>query len=97
MEYDKVISDLIEQKEVLQKEIDSLKDLLRYWDEKKEEIIGKKIKLIQTTDQYTKLQPGSTGVINHVDDAGTIFADWEDGSNLGLIPGIDHFTVEGLE
>jgi len=35
MKYDKVISDLIEQKEVLQKEIDSLKDLLRYWDEKK--------------------------------------------------------------
>jgi hypothetical protein len=53
----------------------------------------KKIVLIKTNDQYTTLKCGSTGVINYVDDTGTIFAKWEDGSSLGLLPGIDQFAI----
>jgi len=56
-------------------------------------LIGRKIQLIHTSDPYTLLQSGSLGVIDHIDDAGTIFAKWEDGSTLGLIPTVDQFRI----
>ena len=52
-------------------------------------LIGKKVQLISCTDEFTALTPGTQGVINHVDDNGTVFVNWENGSTLGLIPGID--------
>ena len=52
-------------------------------------LIGKKVELISTNDEYTKLQPGAIGVVNFIDDFGTVFIKWEDGSRLGLIPGVD--------
>lgn len=56
-------------------------------------IIGKRIRLIHTTDPYTDLKAGSEGTVDHIDDAGTIFVKWDSGSGLGLIPGEDHFVV----
>jgi hypothetical protein len=55
--------------------------------------VGKRIRLIWTDDQWTTLRPGSEGTINFVDDAGTIFAKWDDGSGLGLVPGHDRFSI----
>ena len=52
-------------------------------------LIGKKVQLILCTDEFTALTPGTQGVINFVDDTGTVFVNWENGSTLGLIPGID--------
>jgi len=52
-------------------------------------LIGRQIELINCTDEYTKLEPGSKGKITFIDDAGTVFVDWKNGSNLGLIPGVD--------
>ncbi len=52
-------------------------------------LIGKKVELISTTDEYTKLQPGAIGVVSLIDDFGTVFVNWENGSRLGLIPGVD--------
>jgi len=52
-------------------------------------LIGKKVELILCTDECTALTPGTKGVINSVDDNGTVFVNWENGSKLGLIPGID--------
>jgi len=91
--YSSIIDGLVNEKIVLESEISNLKSLLKYWDLKKEVIIGKRIILVSTTDEYTKLKPGTKGIITHVDDAGTIFADWDDGSHLGLILGIDFFEV----
>jgi hypothetical protein len=91
--YENIIDDLINEKLVLQSEIESLQSLLQYWDLRKEEIIGKRIRLISTTDEHTIVKPNDCGVISHVDDAGTIFANWDNGSTLGLIPGIDFFEV----
>jgi hypothetical protein len=54
---------------------------------------GRRVKLVRCTDEYTKLAPGSLGTVAFVDDAGTIHVDWDDGSCLGLIPGVDSYTV----
>lgn len=52
-------------------------------------LIGRQIELISCTDEYTKLEPGSKGKITFIDDTGTVFVDWENGSKLGLIPAVD--------
>jgi len=91
--YEVIIDGLINEKVVLQHEIESLRNLLQYWDLRKDEIIGKRVCLTSTTDPYTNLVPNDSGTINYVDDAGTIFVDWDNGSRLGLIPGIDFFEV----
>lgn len=49
-------------------------------------IIGKRVKLVHTSDQYTTLSSGAEGTVSFVDDAGTVFVDWDNGSSLGLIP-----------
>jgi hypothetical protein len=56
-------------------------------------LVGSKVQLISTDDPYTDLNPGDIGVITHIDDNGTVFADWENGSSLGLIPNIDNFKI----
>lgn len=55
--------------------------------------VGKRIRLIFTNDQYTDLAPGDEGTIDYVDDYGTIFAKWDNGSRLGLVPGHDRFAI----
>ena len=55
--------------------------------------VGKRISLIHTDDQYTELRPGDEGTIDFVDDAGTIFAKWDNGSRLGMVPGHDRFAI----
>ena len=52
---------------------------------------GKKVKLISVKDDYTDVKPGMIGTIDFLDDAGTVHCTWENGSCLGLIPGIDEW------
>ena len=52
---------------------------------------GTRLELVYTDDLYTKLKPGARGAVDFIDDAGTIFMNWDDGSHLGLIPGLDSF------
>jgi hypothetical protein len=59
------------------------------------ELIGRRIRLIRTSDRYTRLAQGSEGVVEMVDDIGTIFVTWDTGSRLGLIPTEDTFEVIG--
>lgn len=58
-----------------------------------QKFIGKRIRLISTNDEYTKLTSGALGTITFIDDTGTIFADWDEGSRLGLIPDVDRFEI----
>lgn len=51
--------------------------------------IGKRVRLVRTTDPYTSLRPGDEGVVNFIDDTGTVFVDWDNGSGLGLLPNED--------
>lgn len=57
-------------------------------------MIGKRIRLDRTTDTYTRNRPGDTGTVTDIDDAGTVFVDWDNGGTLGLIESDgDRFTV----
>lgn len=55
--------------------------------------VGRTVILLSTTDEYTDLKAGAKGTIDHIDDLGTVFVQWEDGSVLGLIPGEDSWMV----
>ena len=50
---------------------------------------GTRIELVSMEDPYSKLKPGDRGSVTFIDDTGTIFADWDSGSGLGLVYGID--------
>jgi len=40
-------------------------------------------------DPYSKLKPGDRGTVSFVDDTGTIFCSWDNGSRLGAVYGED--------
>jgi hypothetical protein len=58
-----------------------------------DQLKGKRIELISTTDPYTELRSGDQGTIDFVDDMGTIHVNWDNGSQLGLVPGEDQFKL----
>ena len=58
-----------------------------------EDLKGKRVELLSTTDPYTTLKPGDKGTIEFVDDLGTVHISWDNGSKLGLVPGEDQFKI----
>ena len=59
----------------------------------KDQLKGKRIELISTTDPYTGIKPGDRGTVDFVDDLGTIHITWDNGSQLGLVPGEDQYKI----
>lgn len=65
---------------------------------KLDRLIGKRVRLQYTNDPYTELRQGDEGVVNFIDDYGTVFVKWDKGSSLGLITSEgDRFIVLGEE
>jgi len=58
------------------------------------ENVGRRVQLEHTDDEYTDLVPGDRGTVRFVDDLGTVHVEWDTGSTLGLIPGVDRWTFE---
>lgn len=56
---------------------------------------GTEVELVSMNDPHTDLRPGDRGVVSFVDDIGTIFVDWENGSGLGVAYGED--SIRRLE
>lgn len=56
-------------------------------------LVGKRVRVIRCTDQWTELEPGTEGTVASVDDAGTVHVNWDTGSRLGLIPDADEWEV----
>lgn len=53
---------------------------------------GQRIKLVSTSDPYTRLQPGDTGTVTRVSTVtGTVHVKWDSGSTLGLIEDEDEW------
>lgn len=53
---------------------------------------GVRVKLINM-DDFQSVPQGTKGTIDFVDDIGTIFVNWDNGSSLGLIYGVDNFEI----
>ena len=54
---------------------------------------GTRIRLNFMNDPYAPITPGTEGIVDVVDDAGSIHMKWDNGRALALIPGVDSFTV----
>ena len=56
-----------------------------------EDIRGRRIRLVSTTDPYTNLQAGDEGTVRFADDMGTVHVHWDNGSTLGLLAAEDRW------
>ena len=54
---------------------------------------GTRIRLDSMDDPYAPIPPGSEGVVQAVDDIGTLHCRFENGRNLGVVVGEDSFSV----
>jgi len=62
--------------------------------------VGNRIRLLHTTDPYTRLRPGDTGTVTRVSRVDSspgpgdvIHVNWDTGSTLSLIGGADRWEV----
>lgn len=53
---------------------------------------GTRVRLVFMNDARA-VDPGTEGTVQHVDDAGTIHVNWDNGRGLGLIPGEDSWEI----
>lgn len=54
---------------------------------------GDRVAFVSSSDEWTKLEPGTLGTVSFIDDAGTVHVKWDDGSQLGMIEGEDRFRI----
>ena len=54
---------------------------------------GTRIRLNSMHDPYAPITPGTEGIVDLVDDAGSIHMKWDNGRTLAIVPGEDSFTV----
>ena len=54
---------------------------------------GTRVVLVRMNDSYTKLRPGDLGTIDFIDDAGTLFCRWDNGSTIGVVFGEDEIRL----
>jgi hypothetical protein len=50
---------------------------------------GTRVALVSMSDPYSTLMPGNEGTVTFVDDTATIFVNWDNGSGLGVVYGVD--------
>ena len=54
---------------------------------------GVRVELVKMDDPYSKLKPGDLGTVDFVDDAGSVFVNWDCGSSLGVVYGADEIRL----
>lgn len=50
-----------------------------------------RVKLLSCNDKYTKLKPEDLGWAIGYDQVGSLLVEWDNGSSLSMIPGIDDY------
>lgn len=50
---------------------------------------GTRVELVSMDDPHTTLKIGDCGTVEFVDDTGTVFCIWDNGSTLGVVYGVD--------
>lgn len=53
---------------------------------------GDRVELVSMDDNQAP-PVGTCGTVYHIDDIGTIHVRWDNGSGLGLIPGVDQYKI----
>jgi hypothetical protein len=89
----KTVDKILNNEEIISEDIALFQKHIMSLVEHGDELVGRRVKMVYTSDAYTDIVPGDVGTVSHVDDAGTVFVNWDNGSGLGLIPGIDSFQV----
>jgi len=54
---------------------------------------GTRIELVQMNDPYSNLKSGDKGTVEFIDDIGSIFCTWDNGSTLGVVYGEDAVKI----
>lgn len=57
--------------------------------------VRKRVRLLHCADAYSPNPSGLEGTVSFIDDTGTVHVQWDNGSTLGLVPGVDRW--EDLE
>lgn len=52
---------------------------------------GTRVEFISMDDPYGHLDEGDMGTVRYVDDVGTVHVNWDCGSSLGMVYGIDRW------
>lgn len=56
--------------------------------------VGSRIELLSMgNDDPSPIPNGSRGIIKSIDGMATVHVIWDDGRQIGVIPGIDHFRL----
>lgn len=56
-------------------------------------LVGARVELLEMNDPYRVMPKGLKGTVTWVDDTGTIGVDWDNGSSLGVVYGIDRCRI----
>ena len=54
--------------------------------------VGMRIRMLSMEDEFP-VDEGMEGTIHTIDDLGTLHVKWDDGRNIGIIPGIDEYQL----
>lgn len=54
---------------------------------------GSRVEHVRMNDPYTNLKAGDLGTVDIIDDVGTIFCLWDNGSTLGVVYGEDEIRT----
>lgn len=47
--------------------------------------VGDRVRLVRTSDPYTRLEPGTCGTVMGIDGEGTVHVSWDSGQVLGML------------
>ena len=47
-------------------------------------LVGRRVRLVRCNDSFTKIEPGTEGVVELIDDMNTLHVKWDTGQSLGL-------------
>lgn len=58
---------------------------------------GTRVRCLYMDDPYRPVPSNTEGIVEKVDDSGTIHVIWDNGSSLGLIPNVDAFEKVNMK
>jgi len=54
---------------------------------------GCRVELLSMSDPFTNIRKGTQGTVRKVDDIGSVHVNWDNGSSLAAVYGVDHISI----